>query len=175
MVRWFEINRTFSPDPNQVQIVLKNAKRLIKDANILLSNQRYPLACSVAILAYEEMGKAVRMIVSLNKGENIPWEELFTGHIPKLSEVWKNVDFLGLKITRKDRGKNFLEDVKRYAQKLNKWKQRGFYAGESREECEFWDPTSEKYKIIREFQYRAEILLSFVRDLLPKLQKKLGQ
>ena len=36
---------------------MKNAKRLVDDAKLLLRSQRYPSACSLAILAIEEGGK----------------------------------------------------------------------------------------------------------------------
>ena len=36
---------------------LRNAKRLVEDANLLLSNRRFPSAASIASLAIEEVGK----------------------------------------------------------------------------------------------------------------------
>src|SRR5262249_43875544 len=52
---------------------LRNAKRLVEDAQILLAAKRWPTAVSLAVLAIEEAAKAemVRLIVSASTPETL--------------------------------------------------------------------------------------------------------
>lgn len=51
---------------------INNAKRLIADSRILIESSRYPTACSLAILAIEEMGKVpILRLLSVASAESL--------------------------------------------------------------------------------------------------------
>jgi len=70
-----------------IKLSIRNAERLIKDAEILYDNGCYPSASFLAIVALEEEGKAFMLLKRLLDHTNIPkkqWDDKFKNHKPKL-------------------------------------------------------------------------------------------
>ena len=69
-------------------IAASNARRLLDDADLLLRRGRYPTAYSVAVLAFEEAGKAWACITAMGMPGDVrpewPFGELIATHVDKL-------------------------------------------------------------------------------------------
>jgi len=66
-------------------LILGNAGRLIRDAEILLIHQRYASAFALAVLGVEEIGKALLLVWEANGP--LPKKEAISPHIRKQSAV----------------------------------------------------------------------------------------
>jgi AbiV family abortive infection protein len=66
----------------------QNARRLLTDAEIMIKRHRWPTAYSLAVLAFEETGKAwlctVAMFIPDEFRHEFPFGAIMTGHLPKL-------------------------------------------------------------------------------------------
>jgi AbiV family abortive infection protein len=66
----------------------KNSRRLLDDADLLLKRGRWPTAYSVAVLAFEEAGKAwlcvIAMMVPDGTREEYPFAGMIGAHLDKL-------------------------------------------------------------------------------------------
>ncbi len=66
----------------------RNARRLLDDAELLLKRGRSPSAYSLAVLAFEEAGKAWMCVVAMMVPDDVrpewPYGDLITRHVDKL-------------------------------------------------------------------------------------------
>ena len=77
-----------------IKFSIENAERLIKDAEILYKNGRYPSASYLSIVALEEEGKASMLLSRLLEHKDISkknWEEKIKDHRKKIIAVQKTI------------------------------------------------------------------------------------
>jgi AbiV family abortive infection protein len=112
-----------------------NSGRLIRDAELLASRGSYPTASSLAILAFEEAGKAwlcvqTMMVPSAYRSE-YPLGELMARHTDKLMAAHAQAAFFRLhsgEIGAWGYLAGVFSDIERLACEHDKLKQQGFYA-----------------------------------------------
>ena len=114
------------------EAVLKNAHRLIKDANILLKSGSAPTAHSLAILALEEASKAYSWAETAGRSRGdtqveVPSSALHSEKLERARSVWVLAEdhFDG---TGKMTFDEIFAKAKDLAKNDNVAKQRGFYA-----------------------------------------------
>jgi AbiV family abortive infection protein len=142
----------------------RNARRLLGDADVLLKRGRWPSAYSLAVLAFEEAGKAWMSVLAMMVPDNIrpewPFGGLMARHVDKLMAALVMAHLFA----SASRGQDFIaslaeigEDLEELAREHDKAKQRGFYvdlAGGA-----IWEPT-------RVSQNEARHMVDTVRSLL---------
>ena len=113
----------------------RNARRLVGDAEILLKRGRAPSAYSLAVLAFEEAGKAWLCVVTMGIPDEIradwPHGDLIATHVDKLMAAHAMARMLASAISGRDMFtslEDVAEDLERLARGHNQDKQRGFYA-----------------------------------------------
>lgn len=77
-----------------IKLSIENAERLIKDAEILYDNNRYPSASYLSIVALEEEGKASRLFSRLLDHKDISrknWEEKIMDHRKKMIAIQETI------------------------------------------------------------------------------------
>jgi len=70
---------------NQIELILLNAQRLFRDAELLMDNQRYASAFALAVLGVEEIGKA--LLKHWEAARPLPKKEGLSAHIRKQAAV----------------------------------------------------------------------------------------
>lgn len=113
----------------------RNARRLLGDAELLLKRGRFPSAYSLAVLAFEEAGKAWMCIMAMMVPDNIrpewPYGELMAKHADKLMAAHVMADMLASASSGRDMIASLAEvgeNLEKLARDHDKAKQRGFYA-----------------------------------------------
>jgi AbiV family abortive infection protein len=112
----------------------RNSQRLLDDAELLLKHGRRPSAYSLAVLAFEEAGKAWMSIVTMMVPPDIrpdwPHDDLIATHVDKLmaahgmanmlASAYSGQDFMASLV-------NISENLEELAREHNQVKQRGLY------------------------------------------------
>lgn len=142
----------------------KNSRRLLLDAELLASRGRWPTAYSVAVLAFEEAGKAwlsiVAMMVPDDSRADFPFGEVVNGHIEKLQAAHGMAFMLAFLRGGEEAPATILQDgevLEALAREHNRHKQRGIYADIV--DGVIWDPA----RITRE---QARNMVAAIRDIL---------
>lgn len=125
----------------------KNARRLLDDAELLLKRGRSPSAYSLAVLAFEEAGKAWMCVVAMMVPDDIrpdwPYGDLITRHVDKLMAAHVMAHMLASASSGQDVITS-LADIGKSLEELayehNQAKQRGLYA--DLHDGAVWDPAS---------------------------------
>lgn len=141
-----------------------NARRLLTDADILIRRRRWPTAHSLAILAFEEAGKAWLCVNAMLMPDEVrpefPLGEFLSGHLWKLTAARGMADMLAFirggpgAPTRILQAADVLESL---ARADNQAKQRGLYA--DYEKGAVWSPS-------KVGEDEAKRMVSAVRDVL---------
>jgi AbiV family abortive infection protein len=115
--------------------VAKNSRRLLDDADLLLKRGRWPTAYSLAVLAFEEAGKAwlcvTAMMVPAAAREEYPFAGMTGAHLDKLMAAHAMAHmhaFLRGGASAPKTMINVGEDLETLAREHNRAKQRGLYA-----------------------------------------------
>jgi AbiV family abortive infection protein len=113
----------------------RNARRLLGDADLLLAHGRWPSAYSLAVLAFEEAGKAWMCVTAMMVPDDVrpewPYGELIARHADKLLAAHVMAHMLTCAIDGRhmiDGLADIGEDLEELAREHNQAKQRGFYA-----------------------------------------------
>jgi AbiV family abortive infection protein len=113
---------------------VRNVRRLLDDADLLLKRGRWPSAYSLAVLAFEEGGKAWMCIIAMVPDDvwpEWPYGDLITPHVDKLMAAHVMAHMLASATSGRDMIAD-LADVGENLQELacehNHAKQRGLYA-----------------------------------------------
>jgi len=93
------MDSTFIPIPNSelkegIRLSIKNAERLIRDAEVLYNNNRHMSASYLSITALEEEGKAIILLNRLLAVKDITkedWDENMLHHQPKMIAVQETI------------------------------------------------------------------------------------
>lgn len=144
----------------------QNARRLLDDADLLVKRGRWPTAYSLAVLAFEEAGKAwvcvIAMLVPDEAKPDFPFGELVGGHLWKLQAAHGMAGLLAY-IRGGDGAPTSIlqtaEVLDSLAREDNRAKQRGFYA-----DCEdnvIWSPS----QVTRD---EAKTIVTAVHELLDR-------
>jgi AbiV family abortive infection protein len=112
----------------------RNSRRLLDDAELLLNHGRRPSAYSLAVLAFEEAGKAwlciVAMMVPADVRPDWPHDDLIARHVDKLMAAHMMVSMLSYAYRGQDVILNLIsmsEHLEELAREHNQAKQRGLY------------------------------------------------
>ena len=112
-----------------------NARRLLGDAELLLKRGRLPSAYSLAVLAFEEAGKAWMCIVAMMVPDDIrpewPFGDLMAKHVDKLMAAHAMAHMLASAGSGRDIITSLAEvgeNLEELAREHDKAKQCGFYA-----------------------------------------------
>lgn len=112
----------------------RNYRRLLGDADILLKHGRAPSAYSLAVLAFEEAGKAWLSVLAMMLPDNIrpewPFDGLMAKHTDKLMAALAMANLLASASSGNDIVTGLVEigeDLDQLAHEHDKDKQRGFY------------------------------------------------
>jgi len=99
---------------NGVKLSLENAARLISDADLLLGKKRRASALVLLVVAWEEIGKAVLLLVHYKNHEDVgrrAWRKIFKDHQAKQTAIfdnwdifWHKPDMCDLRIYKKLKG-----------------------------------------------------------------------
>jgi AbiV family abortive infection protein len=113
----------------------RNARRLLADADLLLAHGRWPSAYSLAVLAFEEAGKAWMCITAMTVPDDIrpewPHTELTARHADKLLAAHVMAHMFACAASGQDMIDGLAaagEHLEELAREHNQAKQRGFYA-----------------------------------------------
>lgn len=113
----------------------RNARRLLGDAEVLLKHGRWPSAYSLAVLAFEEAGKAWMCVTAMMVPDDIrpewPYGELMAKHTDKLMAAHAMAHLFASAGTGDDMIASMAEiteNLEELAREHDKAKQRGFYA-----------------------------------------------
>lgn len=125
----------------------RNARRLLDDAELLLKRGRSPSAYSLAVLAFEEAGKAwmcvIAMMVPDDARPEWPYGELITRHVDKLMAAHVMAHMLASASSGQDMIASLAgigENLEELAREHNQAKQRGLYADLL--DSTVWEPAS---------------------------------
>jgi AbiV family abortive infection protein len=125
----------------------RNARRLLDDAELLLSRGRSPSAYSLAVLAFEEAGKAwmcaMAMMVPGAIRPDWPYGELISKHVDKLMAAHAMAHMLASASRGQDMVTSLAEvgeNLEELARMHDKAKQRGLYADLL--DTGVWEPAS---------------------------------
>jgi AbiV family abortive infection protein len=140
----------------------RNARRLLEDAELLLKRGRSPSAYSLAVLAFEEAGKAWMCVMAMMVPDDVrpdwPHGDLISRHVDKLMAA----HVMACIFTSANNGRDVIaslgdigESLEELAREHNRAKQRGLYIDLT--DDTIWDPAS----ITKE---EAKRLLVMVRD-----------
>lgn len=142
----------------------RNSQRLLDDAELLLKHARRPSAYSLAVLAFEEAGKAwltiVTMMVPADVRPDWPHDDLIAKHVDKLmaaqmmanmfASAYRGQDIMASLI-------NTSENLEELAREHNQAKQRGLYVDLL--DATVWEPAS----VTKD---EAQRMVTIVRGLL---------
>jgi AbiV family abortive infection protein len=113
----------------------RNARRLLDDADLLLRRGRWPSAYSLAVLAFEEAGKAwlcvIAMMVPGDVRPDWPYGDLITRHVDKLMAAHVMAHIFASASTGQDVIASLTDiggSLEELAREHNQAKQRGLYA-----------------------------------------------
>ncbi len=113
----------------------RNARRLLADADLLLAHGRWPSAYSLAVLAFEEAGKAWMCITAMTVPDDIrpewPHAESTARHADKLLAAHVMAHMFACAASGRDMIDGLAavgEHLEELAREHNQAKQRGFYA-----------------------------------------------
>jgi AbiV family abortive infection protein len=113
----------------------KNSRRLLDDADLLLKRGRWPTAYSVAVLAFEEAGKAwlcvIAMMIPGDDREDYPFAGMIGAHLDKLMAAHAMAHMHAFIKGGDNAPKSMIDvgvDVEMLAREQNRAKQRGLYA-----------------------------------------------
>jgi AbiV family abortive infection protein len=113
----------------------RNARRLLDDAELLFSRGRWPSAYSLAVLAFEEAGKAWMCVFAMMVPDEVrpdwPYGDLIAGHVDKLLAAHAMAHILAAASTGQDVITSLAdigENLDELARGHNQAKQRGLYA-----------------------------------------------
>ena len=114
-----------------MNIAEQNAFRLLEDATILLNSKRYPTACSLAVLALEELGKVIILrFISIAPSDFTRvafWKMYHRSHISKNSILF--MQRLAIERARKNEDlEPVYDDANECSIALDQAKQLGFYS-----------------------------------------------
>jgi AbiV family abortive infection protein len=125
----------------------RNARRLLDDAELLLKRGRWPSAYSLAVLAFEEAGKAWMCVIAMMVPDDVrpewPYGELITKHVDKLMAAHVMAHMLASASKGEDVIASLVdvgENLEELAREHNQAKQRGLYADLL--DGTVWDPVS---------------------------------
>jgi len=115
---------------------VRNARRLLDDdADLLLRRGRWPSAYSLAVLAFEEAGKAWMCIIAMIVPDDVrpewPYGDLITTHVDKLMAAHVMAHMLASATSGRDMITDLAdvgENLEELAREHNQAKQRGLYA-----------------------------------------------
>jgi AbiV family abortive infection protein len=123
----------------------KNSRRLLDDADLLLKRGRWPTAYSLAVLAFEEAGKAwlcvIAMMVPADTREEYPFAGMIGAHLDKLMAAHAMAHMHAFLRGGANAPKSMIdvgEDLETLAREHNRAKQRGLYADLS--DAVIWSP-----------------------------------
>jgi len=115
--------------------VTKNSRRLLDDADLLLKRGRWPTAYSLAVLAFEEAGKAwlcvIAMMVPADTREEYPFAGMIGAHLDKLMAAHAMAHMDAFLRGGANAPKSMVavgEELETLAREHNRAKQRGLYA-----------------------------------------------
>jgi len=102
-----------------VERSLRNAARLLADAQLLSSKERDASAVVLYVAAWEETGRAILLLRHWVNQEDVkgkPLERIFKSHQAKRTALFDNIDFLYGDRHHRDRAeiKNFAQKLKQY-------------------------------------------------------------
>ena len=136
----FKANITFKEAVMGISLAIQNSKELLEDAEILLENDRYPRAVSLAVLAIEEYGKVEKIKQLLLSKQMVSrlWNDLrshksksFYWMFPLLKQMKINDPVIINEFTSpKGDGANFLDQLKQicfYTEAVNNPEKKGCY------------------------------------------------
>jgi AbiV family abortive infection protein len=148
---------------------LRNARRLIHDAKVLLREGRYPTAHSLAVLALEEFGKHTMFVAAVARGHADPtyWRRL-KRRLADHSDKLRNALMLAGLTARTEEEIAILDDVAKAAEGQHFAKLRGLYVDVDPQHGVF-DPNSEVSAedakwTVRTVEWLLEIGALFERD-----------
>ncbi len=125
----------------------RNARRLLDDADLLLRRGRWPSAYSLAVLAFEEAGKAWMCITAMMVPDDVrpewPYGDLITTHVDKLMAAHVMAQMLASATSGRDIITDLAdvgENLDELAREHNQAKQRGLYADVLDDTV--WEPAS---------------------------------
>jgi len=124
------------------KLALKNADELYKSAKILLDNQRFVHALSIATLALEEFGKHCILKehdMSKKKIDSKFWHNTIKSHEKKLNAIPNHLELFTSEPTEK-KVKKELERYRKYLLKLSKMKLEHLYVD--------WDSINKKWALV---------------------------
>jgi AbiV family abortive infection protein len=114
---------------------VRNARRLLDDADLLLRRGRWPSAYSLAVLAFEEAGKAWMCIIAMMVPDDVrpewPYGDLITTDVDKLMAAHVMAHMLASATSGRDMITDLAdvgENLEELAREHNHAKQRGLYA-----------------------------------------------
>jgi AbiV family abortive infection protein len=132
------------------EICLKNAKRLLEDANILSREGRYPSGHILAMLSHEEVAKAFFLLDFYERGEDLSkkqWEKITKGraHSQKLELIQrKEIEWIDKLLEEETKWtKDFSESLGKLARAEQVMKERLTYVDYSFPKQEWMDPEKE--------------------------------
>lgn len=142
----------------------RNARRLLEDAELLLKRGRSPSAYSLAVLAFEEAGKAWMCVIAMMVPDDVrpewPYGDLIARHVDKLMAAHVMAHMFASASSGQDVIASLAEvgeSLEELAREHNQAKQRGLYADLL--DGSVWDPAS----ITKD---EATRMLGIVRGLL---------
>lgn len=125
----------------------RNARRLLEDAELLFKRGRSPSAYSLAVLAFEEAGKAwlcvVAMMIPGDVRPDWPYRDLIAKHVDKLMAAHVMAHMLASASSGQDMIASLAdvgENLEELAHEHNQAKQRGLYA--DLHDGTLWEPAS---------------------------------
>jgi AbiV family abortive infection protein len=126
---------------------IRNARRLLDDAELLLNRGRGPSAYSLAVLAFEEAGKAWLCVIAMMVPDHVrpewPHGDLINKHVDKLMAAHVMAHMLASAISGQDMIASLAdigENLEELARTHDKAKQRGLYVDLL--DSGFWEPAS---------------------------------
>ena len=123
------------------KLALKNADELYKSAKILLDNQRFVHALSIATLALEEFGKHCILkehVMSKTKIDSKFWHSTIKNHEKKLNAIPNHLELYPSPLP--DESKKELQRYRKYLLKLSKMKLEHLYVD--------WDSIDKKWTLV---------------------------
>jgi AbiV family abortive infection protein len=125
----------------------RNARRLLADAELLLKRGRSPSAYSLAVLAFEEAGKAWMSVTAMMVPDDVrpewPYGDLINTHVDKLMAAHAMAHMFASASSGRDMItslSDIAENLDKLARKHNQAKQRGLYTDLI--DDTIWEPSS---------------------------------
>jgi AbiV family abortive infection protein len=165
------------------ELSLKNARSLVEEAKILLAANKQSRSLALALLGYEEYGKAAFLAKIFFEASSVNEERykkskkklisIFTGHPPKIRAAATIYEKARAEQLLVERGKSY-EEARREAAKfydtnkklnksigdLNKLKQNCIYVQKMNGEIRFNPPVNPRKKIVKSYTDKIEYLIA---------------